>query len=615
MPETIPILIGEVTVDFTMPTPCADAKVRLGGVVHAARGLWASGRDYVVGAFCPAYLVEQARSYLTLHGCKEFILLGEVTGAPNVIAIRDVREVGHQGYEDILRDQRSVVLRTDHVDLKRFDTVIIFPGSYDLGGVLNQLGSGARVTIDAAYDVDSADFISSLRGRVDSVVISTSSSLFAEVASSDVAPLLDLAKCVGARQLLLKENRGGSRLFDLGTGDIEHITATLDVTSNSVGVGDVFTAVFGSFDGSAPDAAWRGMQVATVYSQTTWPDDLRRDVERELRMPLEIVRELGGVTLPWHVRPGLQIYLAAPDFSYRDHKEISTAVAALEYHNFRVRRPVKETGTATDFRLLVRSQGRESYPSIVVSVCGLVTLASASETCLPLPEKPRQNIRPYLPGPQSNPVLESVQRHTVEAVMREQRHQRVAVEVVQVLVGEAHAPGSEPGVAVGAELAPAAIRDGYGEVPGLQAAEETQVRDVLEHVEHGDEIPRTGERLLPIDKADTLGQRKLGDVAAGAIGDACYLRGFDECAGAVSDFEHGARNLAGDPQHPAKPLIAELDGPVAQVLVVGDVFLVVLDRREVDLVDHAKPVHLVIVQHCPVALRSPDCDMAELNAA
>lgn len=347
MPETIPILIGEVTVDFTMPTPCADAKVRLGGVVHAARGLWASGRDYVVGAFCPAYLVEQARSYLTLHGCKEFILLGEVTGAPNVIAIRDVREVGHQGYEDILRDQRSVVLRTDHVDLKRFDTVIIFPGSYDLGGVLNQLGSGARVTIDAAYDVDSADFISSLRGRVDSVVISTSSSLFAEVASSDVAPLLDLAKCVGARQLLLKENRGGSRLFDLGTGDIEHITATLDVTSNSVGVGDVFTAVFGSFDGSAPDAAWRGMQVATVYSQTTWPDDLRRDVERELRMPLEIVRELGGVTLPWHVRPGLQIYLAAPDFSYRDHKEISTAVAALEYHNFRVRRPVKENGEAS----------------------------------------------------------------------------------------------------------------------------------------------------------------------------------------------------------------------------------------------------------------------------
>ncbi|MBA1143464.1 nucleoside 2-deoxyribosyltransferase [Mesorhizobium neociceri] len=344
MPGTI--LIGEVTVDFTMPTRATDAKVRLGGVVHAARGLWASGQDYAVGAFCPAYLVEQAQNYLTQHGCRDFVLLGEVTGAPNVIAIADVREVGHQGYEDILRGERKIVLSGDHIDLKRFDTIVIFPGSYDLEGVINQLRPGARVTIDAAYDVDGADTLSSLTGRIDSIVISTSSDLFAKLASSEITPLLDLAKSVGAKHLLLKENRGGSRLFDLGTDRIEYITATLDVTTNSVGVGDVFTAVFGSFDGSARDAAWRGMQVATVYSQTTWPDDLQRDVKRELRMPVEVVRELGGVTLPWHARPGLQIYLAAPDFSYKDHKEISAAVAALEYHNFRVRRPVKENGEA-----------------------------------------------------------------------------------------------------------------------------------------------------------------------------------------------------------------------------------------------------------------------------
>lgn len=330
-----------------MPTRVTEAKVRLGGVVHAARGLWASGRGYAVGAFCPTYLIEQAHDYLTRHGCQEFVLLGEIVGAPNVIAIRDVKEVGHQGYEDILRDQRKVVLSRDHVDLSRFDSVVIFPGSYDLGGVINQIKRTARITIDAAYDVDSEDFIRSLTGRVESVAISTSSNLFTKLASSDVAPLLDLAKSVGAKQLLLKENRGGSRLFDLGTGDIEYITATLDVTTNSVGVGDAFTAVFGSFDGSAKDAAWRGMQVATVYSQTTWPDDLQRDIERELRIPIEVVRGLGGVTLPWHVRRDLQIYLAAPDFSYKDHPEISAAVAALEYHNFRVRRPVKENGEAS----------------------------------------------------------------------------------------------------------------------------------------------------------------------------------------------------------------------------------------------------------------------------
>ncbi|MER8664751.1 nucleoside 2-deoxyribosyltransferase [Mesorhizobium sp. M1148] len=346
MPKPIPILIGEVMVDFTMPTRRADAKVRLGGVVHAARGLWASGKEYAVGAFCPGYLVEQARDYLTQHGCRDFMLLGEVTGAPNVVAIADVREVGHQGYEDLLRGERKIVANGDHTDLSRFDTIVVFPGSYDLGAVINQLKPGARVTIDAAYDVDSADALRSLKGRIESIVISTSSSLFSMLASSEIAPLVNLAKSVGAKNLLLKENRGGSRLFDLEANDIEYITATLDVTINSVGVGDVFTAVFGSFEGGARDAAWRGMQVATVYSQTTWPDDLQRDVERELRMPVEVVRGLGGVTLPWHMRPGLQIYLAAPDFSYSDHKEISDAVAALEYHNFRVRRPVKENGEA-----------------------------------------------------------------------------------------------------------------------------------------------------------------------------------------------------------------------------------------------------------------------------
>lgn len=346
MSETVPLLIGEVMVDFTMPTRTTDAKVRLGGVVHAARGLWASGRDYSVGAFCPTYLVEQARNYLTQHGCKEFVLLGEVTGAPNVITIADVKEVGHQGYEDILRDERRVLPSCDCIDLSRFDPVVIFPGRYGLEEVFNQLKPGARVTIDAAYDVDDADVLRSLKGRVDSVVISTSSPLFSKLASNDIDPLLDLSKKIKAKHLILKENRGGIRLFYLDTGAVEYITATLDVTMNSVGVGDAFTAIFGAFDGSARDAAWRGMQVATVYSQTTWPDDLRRDVERELRVPVEVVRGLGGVSLPWHVRPGLQIYLAAPDFSYTDHIEINAAVAALEYHNFRIRRPVKENGEA-----------------------------------------------------------------------------------------------------------------------------------------------------------------------------------------------------------------------------------------------------------------------------
>lgn len=346
MPRATSIIVGEVTIDFTMPSRNVAPKIRLGGVVHAARGLWAAGRSYSVGAFCPSYLVEQAQRYLLEHGCEDFILLGEVTGAPNLIAIADIKEIGHQGYEDILRDERMISSTGDLKLLTEFEQIVVFPGRYDLDKVLHATDPNACVTLDAAYDMGEASLRELTKGLVSRLVLSTSSELFMRLASEDVTPLLELAQQVGVAHLLLKENRGGSRLFDLQSGRVEHITATLDVTVNSVGVGDAFTAVFGCHDGNVWDAAWRGMQVATVYSQTTWPDDLRRDVQRELRLPIDNVRQLGGVTLPWHVRPMLPIYLAAPDFSYAGHREIDIALSALEYHNFRVRRPVQENGEA-----------------------------------------------------------------------------------------------------------------------------------------------------------------------------------------------------------------------------------------------------------------------------
>ncbi len=59
---------------------------------------------------------------------------------------------------------------------------------------------------------------------------------------------------------------------------------------------------------------------------------------------MELVRSLGGVSLPWHERAAFNIYLAAPDFSYINKQELDEAVSALEYHNFNVRRPIQENG-------------------------------------------------------------------------------------------------------------------------------------------------------------------------------------------------------------------------------------------------------------------------------
>jgi nucleoside 2-deoxyribosyltransferase len=81
-----------------------------------------------------------------------------------------------------------------------------------------------------------------------------------------------------------------------------------------------------------------------VYSQSTFPDDIQRDVQRGFLLSLDALRSLGGTVLPWHDRPGYSIYLAGPDFSYIEKQELDRAADSLKYHNFKVRRPIQENG-------------------------------------------------------------------------------------------------------------------------------------------------------------------------------------------------------------------------------------------------------------------------------
>ena len=65
MPKSDSVLVvGELVVDYTLARHGATCKLRLGGVAHAARGLWAAGLEYSVAAFCPRYLMEEAERYL-----------------------------------------------------------------------------------------------------------------------------------------------------------------------------------------------------------------------------------------------------------------------------------------------------------------------------------------------------------------------------------------------------------------------------------------------------------------------------------------------------------------------------------------------------------------------
>ncbi|MBB3456040.1 hypothetical protein FHT86_004348 [Rhizobium sp. BK313] len=98
--------------------------------------------------------------------------------------------------------------------------------------------------------------------------------------------------------ILLKKNRGGSRIFNLRTNESDIIPAQLSETKNSVGVGDLYSSVIVGFGiENWREAAWRGAMAATAYSQTTYPDDFRRDVARGLKLSLEELRDPGGTVL------------------------------------------------------------------------------------------------------------------------------------------------------------------------------------------------------------------------------------------------------------------------------------------------------------------------------
>jgi nucleoside 2-deoxyribosyltransferase len=340
------LVVGEVFVDLTLSGLHAESKMRLGGAVHAARGLWASGVPYALAAICPKYLVDETKTYVLAHGCTKFIWLGEVAGAPNVVVIGDAREIAWQGYEDLLRDKRHVSLHAGLPELKNYANVLLFPGHFALETVRPMLSDEATFDFDIAYDVDSLSALVPYKGNLRTIIISTSSPLFTREAAQDIHGFLRKVKQLGATWLLLKENRGGSRLFNLDNSEVEYIPAQLGKTINSVGVGDAYSAVLSGLTtrGSVIEAAWRGAQVATRYAQTTYPDDLRRDTQRDAQLDLETLRTLWGTSLPWHERPKHSIYLAAPDFSYVAKPEVDQVIESLQYHNFRLRRPVQEAG-------------------------------------------------------------------------------------------------------------------------------------------------------------------------------------------------------------------------------------------------------------------------------
>ncbi len=345
-------LIGQVLVDVTFPGGVAEPKLRFGGITHAARALWAMGTPYVLAYFAPDYLEEQIHRLASEYGKGSVHKIGNVLGCPNVVTIGEPTEAGPQGYQFLLREEQRTTLDPQVLEGvcrdEGISDFIIFPGGFDLEGVLAAVGqSNAAVHIDGNFQPDDPREFASLGRRFTTIMLSTSSEVFKQRYGGAVTNLCTCLLGTYAEAILFKENRGGSRLFTV-TDPASAITVPAQSrhVRHSVGVGDCFDAVYvvtrHRMD-ARPALAYASC-VAAEYACTTFPDDFRESARATLQVPREDIVHLSGVSLPWEKRPACHIYIAAPDFGHVDRRPIERLVECLKYHNFTPRRPVLEHG-------------------------------------------------------------------------------------------------------------------------------------------------------------------------------------------------------------------------------------------------------------------------------
>ncbi len=347
------MLIGETCLDVTLfPAGTLERKLRLGGVVHAARCLWGLGASYQLAYLAPSYLFRQIEDYALAHGCSNVSQIATIEGAPCVMLIEEATEAGSQGYDYLLRDElkcdidtprlESIVTKTEISD------ILVFPGNYDLAKVLVACSkSKARIHIDIANGVSNLSVLKKFVRKFDTVITSTSSEIFLDKFKGSPERLCQEVLDIYGESFLLKENRGGSRFYSSRAQKkpIE-IGAQLRPIVHSVGVGDAFDAAFVNLRQTRDDesaltcASW----IAAEYAATTFMDDFTDGCSRVLALERDEILSLPGVSLPWEVRSQFNIYIAAPDFDYLDRTHIDRLVSCLKYHNFNPRLPVREHG-------------------------------------------------------------------------------------------------------------------------------------------------------------------------------------------------------------------------------------------------------------------------------
>ena len=243
------LIIGEVYVDQHLDIiENGYSTSRLGGIFHAARSCDALNIEYALAYYAPDYLVKDVEKFgIDVLRASSIFRLGKVDKAPNVMLIGQSDESGNQLYENILGRQAEYVSMLPFMQvLDDFDPtdIIIFPGRYGNAGILSNLSNyEGKIHIDMNYDCD--DILDLDTIKIQTVFLSTSSTsfeeFFKEISYDNLIKYFDKKN---VSQLLIKENRGGSWLYDFKEKTSYEAPAHIGEIIHSVGVGDVYDIAF-----------------------------------------------------------------------------------------------------------------------------------------------------------------------------------------------------------------------------------------------------------------------------------------------------------------------------------------------------------------------------------
>ncbi|MDQ8747731.1 nucleoside 2-deoxyribosyltransferase [Elizabethkingia miricola] len=335
-------LVGDVIVDVTLKNNNDDLKMRLGGIIHSARAFWAISYDFGIGYISPTYLDTRIFDFSSHLNNPKLIKVADTLNAPNLILIEEAREIGDQGYELILREE--IEYKYHDFDFDKFEKILITSGQFDIRKILDKT-EDKQVSIELA-NLDYQQILD-LNYKFNNIYISTSSHIFKTFIESQTftfEAFSGLFKDI-CNTLIFKENRGGTRAYNFIENRIYQVSSQTKPIQHSVGVGDVFNAIFeASIHNDIQKDLALSSFVAMEYASTTFPVNFKNSVEQLLKIDINDLVNLQGVILNWEMRNAINIYIAAPDFDFVDTRLIDKLADSLIYHNFSPRRPVKENG-------------------------------------------------------------------------------------------------------------------------------------------------------------------------------------------------------------------------------------------------------------------------------